>query len=119
MKLIMENWNSYRKDLKENDDMEGKLAQFRDRRKADHMKDAETTGMDATDDLDMEDDLYKELVDLLKDQTDSKALIADYMYKYEMYDEFKELYGQDLYDYMKSPEFGNSPIHDDDIEPDF
>ena len=75
--------------------------------------------MDATDDLEMEDDLYKELVDLLKDQTDSKALIADFMDRYERDMEFKELYGQDLYDYMKSPEYKNSPIHDDDVEPDF
>jgi hypothetical protein len=115
----MESWNSYRKDLKENDDMEGKLAQFRDRRKADHMKDAETTGMDATDDLEMEDDLYKELVVLLKDRTDSKALIADFMDRYERDMEFKELYGQDLYDYMNSPEYQNSAIHGGDEEPDF
>jgi len=119
MKLIMENWNSYRKDLKESDDMEAKLSQMRDRRKADHMKDAETTGMDATDDLEMEDDLYKELVDLLKDQTDSKALIADFMDRYEMDMEFKELYGQELYDYLKTPEYRDSPIHGEVEEPDF
>jgi len=107
MKLIMENWNSFRENLKESDDIEAKLAQFRDRRKADHMKDAEASGFDPTDDLEMQDDIYRELVDLLKDETHSKALIADYMWNHEMYDEFQELYGQDLRDYMKTDEFGD------------
>lgn len=108
-----------RRSLFEND-MESKLSQMRDKRKSSLRKDAETTGMDQTDDLEFEDELYKKLVDLLKDKADSKALIANFMDRYEMYKEFEELYGEDLYDYMKSPEYENSPIHggdhgDDDL----
>ena len=115
----MEKWNSYRKVLKENDTVEDKLVQLRDRRKAEHMKDAETTGMDPTDDLEMEDDLYNEILDLLGD-LHGKALVAHFMDQREMDDEFKELFSQDLYDYMRSPEYENSPIHnEDDDYPDF
>lgn len=112
----MENWNSYKQTLEEGDDMESKLAQIRDRKKADHMEFSKTSGFDVTDDLDMEDDLFRELVDLLKDTTESKALIADFMYQREMDEEFQELYGQSLRDYMKSPEYNDSSIHDDEYD---
>ena len=126
MKLIMENWNSYRQMLKEsdamNDMLKQKVNQLRNRRKEEVRGDFEKMGSDPIDDLEAIDDMYDDLIRLLDEPEESKDLVADYMDRNEMEQEFQELYGQSLSDYMESPEFNNSSIHDDEYDyeyPDF
>ena len=120
MKLIMENWNSYRQMLKEsdamNDMLKQKVNQIRDRRKEEVRGDFEKMGFDPIDDLEAIDSMYDDLIRLLDEPEESKDLVADYMDRNEMEEEFQELYGQSLSDYMESPEFNNSSIHDDEYD---
>jgi len=122
----MENWNSYRQMLKEsdamNDMLKQKVNQLRNRRKEEVRGDFEKMGSDPIDDLEAIDDMYDDLIRLLDEPEESKGLVADYMDRNEMEQEFQELYGQSLSDYMESPEFNNSSIHDDEYDyeyPDF
>jgi len=105
-----------------NDMLKQKVNQLRNRRKEEVRGDFEKMGSDPIDDLEAIDDMYDDLIRLLDEPEESKGLVADYMDRNEMEQEFQELYGQSLSDYMESPEFNNSSIHDDEYDyeyPDF